>query len=1144
MTMHGGDYNNGVLFKMDEDASSQEVVFSFEKMEMPEGGMTEYEEGVFYGTTTTGFAPSFGMIYRFESATGGFTKVADFDGTNTGKDAPGKMVLAPNGMLYGMTASGGAYDNGVLFEFDPVTETLTKKFDFNGQENGGEPLGSLILCSDGDLYGITSMGGEHDAGIIFSYDFETNSFTRLMDFGGGDQGANPMGSLTEAADGFLYGMTRWGGLNDYGVIFKFDRETNQMHTILDFNGSETGRNPHGSLTGASNGKLYGMTPFGGPYNKGVIFEFDPNSNTFSTLHNFHHLHSYGSLIEAPDKKLYGVYKNALDSSAMIFSFDPDLNTFSENGMYLKNLRDYYGGMESLTLASNGKLFFWGRDYYYIEEEVFLFEYDYEMSQITDYYSNSSMSTGGYPRGKLVQTAGDRLFGLASRGGKYDHGVVFAYNPITNAFKKVVDFDGAGKGAAPTGSLILAENSKLYGITGEGGTADKGVLYELEPVTGAYKKILDFDGLESGGNPAGDLIQATNGNIYGMTISGGSNDNGTLFEFDPVSGTFKKLIDFDEAEKGYFPLRSLVQADNGKLYGVTKYGGAFNNGMLFEYTIETGIFRKIIDSNDRPVSIIQASNNNLYISGYRSVFEYNPENSNFRQLENIDAVGFIGELFEVSEDLLWGMDFGQIAYHMGTEDGGMVFEINLKSGESSVKSAFKGLNGKHPEYSGLIKLQMNNEPVVNCTDTILYLDETGKATLLPDDVIGNPSGNESELSVDKSTFTGDDIGENIVVLTLTDSTGNTAACSAVVTVTDTIPPEVVTEDIEVYLDASGMVTIEAADVDNGSNDACGIESMALDATSFSCENIGENRVELSVTDVNGNSSTGIVTVTVSDSITPLISATSGTSFFLEPYNASYKAPNDSDLNATATDNCGIQSLTFRIEADEQELTGSSLADYEMKAGTYTIEWEALDKSGNVSSVMSEITIEKRPVSLLVLDKETNMEKQEVLLKAVLVDDLLGKGIKGKTLLFTLDEFSKQAATDENGEATVTVPLKELPADTYHLAVNFAEDDTYASGSLESEIISGAFYSKTTEARVYPNPFSEKLFIEFVAHESANARIDLYDSSGRLVENIFNEQVQEGSFYKAEFAPHGEPAGLYIYRMRNGNSITHGKVVLKE
>ncbi len=113
-----------------------------------------------------------------------------------------------------------------------------------------------------------------------------------------------------------------------------------------------------------------------------------------------------------------------------------------------------------------------------------------------------------------------------------------------------------------------------------------------------------------------------------------------------------------------------------------------------------------------------------------------------------------------------------------------------------------------------------------------------------------------------------VGTTTVEFSATDSDGNTVSCQFEVTVIDNEAPIAVCQDITIDLDpVTGMASITAADVDNGSTDNCGIDSMTLDISSFDCSMIGPNTVTLTVTDNVGNSSTCTTTVTVQDTTAP-------------------------------------------------------------------------------------------------------------------------------------------------------------------------------------------------------------------------------------------------------------------------------------
>ena len=86
------------------------------------------------------------------------------------------------------------------------------------------------------------------------------------------------------------------------------------------------------------------------------------------------------------------------------------------------------------------------------------------------------------------------------------------------------------------------------MTLNGGSSGDGVIFSFDPSSSTYTKLKDFDGT-NGANPYGSLIQASDGKLYGMTL-GGSSNHGVIFSFDPSSSTYTKLKDFDGTNGGY------------------------------------------------------------------------------------------------------------------------------------------------------------------------------------------------------------------------------------------------------------------------------------------------------------------------------------------------------------------------------------------------------------------------------------------------------------------------------------------------------------------------------------------------------------------------------------------------------------------
>jgi hypothetical protein len=106
-------------------------------------------------------------------------------------------------------------------------------------------------------------------------------------------------------------------------------------------------------------------------------------------------------------------------------------------------------------------------------------------------------------------------------------------------------------------------------------------------------------------------------------------------------------------------------------------------------------------------------------------------------------------------------------------------------------------------------------------------------------------------------------------------------------------------------------------------------------------------------------------------------------------------------------------------------------------------------------------------------------------------------------------------------------------------------TYTVNTKSAEIATAiAPEIELIDLKVYPNPFSDRLRFEFVFPESVNARIDLYDMTGRMVKTIFEQPVEGGVSYEAEFRPEAIISGMYIYRVIMGDAVYNGKVIFKK
>ena len=270
------------------------------------------------------------------------------------------------------------------------------------------------------------------------------------------------------------------------------------------------------------------------------------------------------------------------------------------------------------------------------------------------------------------------------------------------------------------------------------------------------------------------------------------------------------------------------------------------------------------------------------------------------------------------------------------------------GGNAVTLTVTDVNGNSSTCTATVTVEDNVDPTAVCQDITVQLDGSGQATISASDVDGGSTDNcaVDNLSVNPSSFDCSNVGPNNVTLTATDVSGNSGTCTAVVTVEDNIAPNAVCEDITVYLDNSGLVFVQASDIDGGSTDNCGIASISTNAFAYGCGSIGDNPAILTVTDVNGNVDTCNAIITVEDTIPPTVVCQDITVSLDANGQVSIDAP---DITASVSDNCGSVICSFDTNAVSQ--TDFTCADI----GTVTVVLTARDVNGNTDTCQAQVTV---------------------------------------------------------------------------------------------------------------------------------------------------------------------------------------------
>jgi len=227
VTQFGGTANLGVLFELvpqDGGVWIEKVIHSF-TLGARDGnypnGLTRDPAGNLYGTTSGGGAHNSGTVFEFSPQVGGGWSeklLHSFNPNNGDGTLPADTVtLGPDGSLYGMTGLGGLYNSGTVFEVIRGADGVWSEsvlYSFGGDSaDGVDPWGTVVLDSTGNVYGETNLGGSLAEGTVFELTRGTGSWseTVLHNFGNGDDGLFPQGSLIFDHRGNIYGTSVMGG---------------------------------------------------------------------------------------------------------------------------------------------------------------------------------------------------------------------------------------------------------------------------------------------------------------------------------------------------------------------------------------------------------------------------------------------------------------------------------------------------------------------------------------------------------------------------------------------------------------------------------------------------------------------------------------------------------------------------------------------------------------------------------------------------------------------------------------------------------------------------------------------------------------------------------------------------------------------
>jgi uncharacterized repeat protein (TIGR03803 family) len=256
----------------------------------PYAGLTQARDGNFYGTTSAGGAKGGGTIFKI-TPEGKLSTLYSFcsqANCQDGSDPFAGLIQGFDGNFYGTTSMGGTNNQGTIFKITPRQE-LTTLYSFCSVANcidGATPYAGLTQASNGHLYGTTYSGGAYNEGTVFEVT-QADGLMTLHSFNGADGSEPFVADLIEGADGNFYGTTADGGAYGYGgTVFKItpSGKLTSLYSFCAESGCAEGQGPVGGLLQGIDGTFYGTTYEGGIYGAANCGDYgDQGCGTFFSL---------------------------------------------------------------------------------------------------------------------------------------------------------------------------------------------------------------------------------------------------------------------------------------------------------------------------------------------------------------------------------------------------------------------------------------------------------------------------------------------------------------------------------------------------------------------------------------------------------------------------------------------------------------------------------------------------------------------------------------------------------------------------------------------------------------------------------------------------------------------------------------------
>jgi uncharacterized repeat protein (TIGR03803 family) len=323
----------------------------------------------------------------------------------------------------------------------------------------------------------------------------------------------------------------------------------------------------------------------------------------------------------------------------------------------------------------------------------------------------------HPQASVIEGSDGKLYGTAREGGSAAGGAIFSVNKDGSGYAEIHTFTNSpSDGVNPQAAVTEGSDGALYGTTPNGGSAGMGILFKVNKDGSGYTLLHSFTNAPGdGANPTAQLIQGSDGLLYGTTTRGGAATNGTIFKLSKSGSGYNMLFAFpNPVVNGRLP-NGIVEGSDGALYGTTATGGATTNGTVFKLSKDGSAFSVLYsftgsDGADPQAAVIEGSDGKLYgttaeggSTSAGTVFRLNKDGTAYEVLRSfiggaVDGADPQTGLLRASDGALYGTTVAG-----GTANLGTVFKVDANASAFTILHSFTNspLDGATP-VAGLIE----------------------------------------------------------------------------------------------------------------------------------------------------------------------------------------------------------------------------------------------------------------------------------------------------------------------------------------------------------------------------------------------------------------------------------------------------------